>query len=305
MEFIDKKAFVRSFEVKPNDALNLFLGAGASVQANIPASETLIWQFKRKLYCEAYNVKEEKFKDLESERNRSIIQSYFELQGGYPQLFSLEEYSFYFEKCYPNSIDRKSFIQRIVQGKNPSIGHLCLGVLFETKKLNHIWTTNFDELIESGIKRINNATAFETISPENKNQLYNLNKYPRVIKLHGDYRYDRLQNTSDELQDLENELHKYFTKIQSDSGLIIVGYSGNDKSISDAFEETLKCKTPFPYGLYWCFTQRTKPSKNLVDLIDRVNEKNKEKLSGFIEIESFDDFLFELYKIKWKYKYRS
>jgi NAD-dependent SIR2 family protein deacetylase len=295
MTIIDRRDFLRSFAVRPNGSLNFLLGAGASVQANIPTARTLVWLFKRKLYCEANNVREEKFKDLESERNRNIIQGYFELKGGFPSLYSHDEYSFYFEKCYPNSIDRKAFIQRIVQGKNPSIGHKCLGVLFDTKKVNHIWTTNFDELIESGIKSINNAANFETISEDTKHQLGNLNKLQRVVKLHGDYRYDKLQNTSNELQSLENDLYKYFANIQSQSGLIVLGYSGNDKSVLDAFNETLKKHNPFPYGLNWCIRKGETPNNNLVDLINKVNEKSKEKLSGFVEIDSFDEFLFELY----------
>jgi len=295
MTFIDKKEFLRSFAIRPDGAFNFFLGAGASVQANIPAAETLIWQFKRKLYCDALNFKEEKFKELESERNRSTLQSYFELKGGYPKLYSGEEYSFYFEKCYPKSIDRKAFIQRIIQGKNPSIGHKCLGVLFDTGKTNHIWTTNFDELIENGIKSVNNISQFEIISPDNNHQVNNLNKYPRVLKLHGDYRYDALQNTTSELQALENSLHHYFAQVQSGCGLIVLGYSGNDASVLAAFEETLKLDVPFPYGLYWCIRKGSKPNTALEALMDRVNEKNAERLSGFIEIESFDEFLFDLY----------
>lgn len=295
MNIIDKRVFIRSFGVRPNGAINLFLGAGASVQANIPTAGTLIWQFKRKLYCEAMNVKEEKFKDLESERNRNIIQGYFDLKGDFPKLYSPEEYSFYFEMCYPNAIDRKAFIQRIVQGKNPSIGHKCLGVLFSTQKVNHIWTTNFDELIESGIKSIEIGANFETISEDSKHQLDNLNSFPRVVKLHGDYRYDKLQNTENELKELENNLHSYFSNVQSKTGLIVIGYSGNDTSILNAFNDVLESENPFPYGLYWCIRKGTKPNQKLIDLIDSVNAKSREKLSGFVELDSFDDFLFELY----------
>lgn len=295
MNIINKNEFLRSFAVRPNGSLNFLLGAGASVQANIPTAGTLIWQFKRKLYCEANGVREEKFKDLESERNRNIIQSYFELKGGFPALYSSDEYSFYFEKCYPNSIDRKSFIQRMVKGKNPSIGHKCMGVLLDSKKVNHIWTTNFDELIESGIKSINNGASFETISEDNRKQLNNLNKLPRVVKLHGDYRYDKLQNTSYELQMLENNLHKYFSKIQTQSGIIVIGYSGSDNSILNAFNEVLKESNPFPYGLIWCIRKGQTPNQNLIDLVKNINDKSDEKLSGFVEIDSFDDFLFDLY----------
>ncbi|MBF0577384.1 SIR2 family protein [Dysgonomonas sp. GY617] len=295
MHIIDKKEFLRSFAIRPNGSLNFLLGAGASVQANIPAAGTLIWQFKRKLFCGATNVREDKYKDLESERNRTIIQSYFEMQGDYPKLYSSDEYSVYFEKCYRHSIDRKAFVQRLVQGKNPSIGHKCLGVLFDSQKVNHIWTTNFDELIESGIKAINNGASFEVISEDTKNQLFNLNKLPRVIKLHGDYRYDNLQNTSDELKSLEKDLHKYFSNLQSQAGLIVIGYSGSDNSILEAFQETFNTSNPFPYGLIWCIRKGQQPNSNVISLIQRINEKNNNDLSGFIEIDGFDEFMFELY----------
>jgi len=55
------------------------------------------------LYCQANSVREEKFKDLESEKNRNMIQSFFDIQGNYPKNNNSEEYSFYFEKCYPKS----------------------------------------------------------------------------------------------------------------------------------------------------------------------------------------------------------
>ncbi|KAA0245143.1 MAG: hypothetical protein DYG83_06440 [Candidatus Brocadia sp. AMX2] len=296
MKRIDIKEFLRSFTVRPNGALNVFLGAGASVQAGIPTAGMLIWQFKRMLYCQANNIKEEKFKDLESERNQNTIQSYFDLKGGYPERYSQEEYSAYFEHCFPKSIDRKYFMQKIVEGRNPSIGHKCLGALFDCKKVNHIWTTNFDELIENGIKSVNNASSFEVISIDNQRQLANLNNYPRVVKLHGDYRYDKLQNTVDELQTLEKDLHKYFADVQSKTGLIVIGYGGNDQSIMSAFEKTLEADNPFPFGLYWCVRTGQKTNKKVIEFIEKVHQKNKEKLAAFIEIDSFDDFLYELYK---------
>ena len=131
---------------------------------------------------------------------------------------------------------------------------------------------------------------------DNQLQLANLNNYPRVIKLHGDYRYDKLQNTTDELQTLENNLRKYFADVQSKKGLIVIGYGGNDQSIMSAFEQTLKADNPFPFGLYWCVRTGQKANENTIELIEKVHQKNKDKLAAFIEIDSFDDFLYELYK---------
>ncbi|RYE58232.1 MAG: hypothetical protein EOP48_03985 [Sphingobacteriales bacterium] len=301
MTYIDKKEFLRSFAIRPDGAFNIFLGAGASVQANIPAAGTLIWQFKRKLYCDALNYKEEKFKDLESERNRSVIQSYFDLTNGNPPLWHGSEYSVYFEKCYPKSIDRKAFIQKIIHGKNPSIGHRCLGVLFDQKKIGNVWTTNFDELVENGIRMVNNSAQFELISPDNQHQISNLNTYQRVIKLHGDYRYDKLQNTLPELQSLETELHHFFAQQNANAGIIVVGYGGNDQSVIEAFQEALKARNPFPYGLYWCVRKGQVPNPVVQEIIDKVNSLQPEKISGFIEIDGFDEFLYDLYNATGKH----
>lgn len=291
---IDYKSFLRSFEIRPMESLGLFLGAGASVQAGIPTGGALIWEFKRKLYCQDNERKEERFKDIESERNRTIIQSYFDSKTGYPKLYSKEEYPFYFEKCYPHSIDRKLFIQKKVENIKPSLGHKCLGALVNNGKIKHIWTTNFDELIESGIKEINSGLSIEVYSSDNAHQtLKPESEYPKVIKLHGDYRYDPLRNTTEELRKLEADLLGYFTRISSQTGLVVAGYGGNDDSVMTALSDVLLKENHFPYGFYWCLRKGETPSDELINLVNEVNKKDK--MSGFIEIDNFDAFLYDLY----------
>jgi hypothetical protein len=300
MRLLDYNDFLRSFEIRPNEKMSFFLGSGASVQAGIPTGNALVWEFKRKIYCATNRISEEKFKDLESERNRQILQSYFSSQVGYPALNSPQEYSFYFEKCYPNSIDRKFFVQSKVKNIYPSIGHKCLGTLVEKGKINYIWTTNFDELIESGIKAINSGIGFEVISPDNAHQLDALNgPFAKIIKLHGDYRYDALQNTEPETRQLDLRLRNELVKFCSEKGLIVIGYSGNDESVMTSFFETLKQERPFPYGLIWCVRKGDKPSEKVRQLVEEAYAKNQ--LSGFLEIDGFDELLYDLYSI-CKYK---
>jgi hypothetical protein len=295
MKLINYDEFIRSFAVRPNKAMSFFLGSGSSIQAGIPTGGAMTWEFKRKLYCSINKTKEEKFKDLESERNRKIIQDFFDRQVGYPPLYSSEEYSFYFEKCYPSSIDRKCYIQTKVSNIFPSIGHKCLGALIKEEKIDHIWTTNFDELIENGLKSIDTSISFEVISPENANLIDSLgSQYPKIIKLHGDYRYDKLQNTLKETQELNQKLHTDFKFKCKDRGLIIIGYSGNDQSIMSLFVDSLNNNdNPFPYGLIWCIRKGEKPSEILVKLLEEADSKNGN--SGFVEIDNFDEFLFEVY----------
>jgi hypothetical protein len=287
--------FLRSFEIKPVGTYDLFLGAGCSVAAGIPSGSALIWEFKRKLYCDHHKINEEKFSDLESEVNRTVIQKFFEQQKGFPALNSPEEYSFYFEKCYPQSMDRKFFMQSKARDKKPTLGHKCLGELINSEKIEGVWTANFDELIENGLKAVNVSKSIVMISPDNSHQIDQIDNqdYPKIIKLHGDYRYDKLQNTTEELQNLDNKLREHFYKNNKNKGLIVIGYEGNDNSIMAVLEESLRYDNPFPFGLLWCILKETKPNDRVIQLVKKANDKNN--ASGFLEINSFDEFLYDLY----------
>lgn len=294
MKIIDKKEFLRSFEVRPKEAFSIFLGAGASSSAGIPTTQALVWEFKRKLYCDNSGAKEEKFRDIQLESNRKTLQAFFDSNKGNPALYSPDEYSYYFEKCYPQTVDRKYFIQQKVDRIDPTIGYRCLAELLNAGKIDHIWTTNFDELIERALA-LQNAKQYKLISPDNSHQVEDIGStYPKVIKLHGDYRYDKLQNISEETKKLDEHLREYFVEVSKSKGLIVAGYSGGDKSIINAIKEALQSDSPFPFGLIWTIRKGSKPSQTIIDLIEEANKKNK--LSGFVEIETFDEFLYELYE---------
>ena len=151
---IDFSQFLRNFKVYPDGKLSFFLGSGASVQAGIPTGTTLVWEFKKEIYCSITGTSSEKFQDLQMEENRILLQEYFDAEGNNPKLYDTSEYSHYFEKCYKSSALRQQFIIDKVKNKKPSLGHNCLGDFIIKGKIKNIWTTNFDELIEAGIKQL-------------------------------------------------------------------------------------------------------------------------------------------------------
>ena len=102
----DPTSFIRNFIVSSD--IDFFLGSGASLLAGIPSGQNLVWQFKKEIYCSENNVSRELFKDLQSERNRTKLQEYFDSLEGFPKRRSEEEYSFYFEKCYDNTSARNA-----------------------------------------------------------------------------------------------------------------------------------------------------------------------------------------------------
>ena len=157
-----------------------------------------------------------KFQDLKIEANKKVIQSYFIEED----TKATNPYSYYFEKCYPDPLVRKEFLANLVRDKKPSIGFMCLSALVEQQKLNTVWTTNFDDLIERGISKLD--ISCQVVSPENAKSVQDFRKdIPTVVKLHGDFRYDPLQNTDEELQRLEESLHYYFLEATEKRGFLV------------------------------------------------------------------------------------
>jgi len=289
---IDKETFLRSFKVFSNQSFDLFLGAGASISSGIPSGSELVWYFKRELLSVSGKINGKKFQDLKVDANKKIIQSFFDEKG---EGHIINPYSYYFNECYPDPLVRKEFLTGLVRDKKPSIGFMCLSALVEQIKINTVWTTNFDDLIEKAINSLNYRSC-QIVSPDNAKSVQNFKTdIPTVVKLHGDFRYDPLQNTDLELQRLEDSLHNYFLEASTKRGLLVVGYSGSDESILITLEKALENTNAFPKGLIWCIPKDVVPTERLNKIINKANEQNMR--SGFMVIDSFDYFLHELYKI--------
>lgn len=292
MQRIDKDTFLRSFKVLSNQSFDLLLGAGASISSGIPSGSDLVWHFKREILSSSGKINGKKFQDLKIEDNKNIIQSYFAEKG---ESHIVNPYSHYFNECYPDPLVRKDFLTSLVRDKKPSVGFMCLSAMIEQQKINTVWTTNFDDLIEKAINGLNYKSC-QIVSPENSGSVQNFRPdIPTVVKLHGDFRYDPLQNTDEDLQKLEESLHQYFVEAPTKRGLLVVGYSGSDESVLQSLEMALENKNAFPKGLIWCIPKDVIPNERLTRLIEKANAQNQR--SGFMLIDSFDFFLHELYKI--------
>ena len=252
MNTISQEQLIRNFKVMHDGEIDFFLGAGASIQSGIPTGGNLVWHFKRELYCIENKLSLELYKDLKLTATQELLQNYFDNQGTHPPLYAPEEYSHYFEQCYSTIISRKRFIEGLVEGKNPSLGYLCLADFITHSKVKNVWTTNFDALVEASISTLNPSFPYVVCSSANQDSFSLLNpEYPAICKLHGDYRYDKLQNTESELQELEAKLYSYAFSQLSGKGLIVIGYSGSDESIMSFFEDHLSHPDFLSKGLFW------------------------------------------------------
>jgi len=292
MRIIDKSALLRCMAVMNTREVDVFLGSGASAQAGIPTGGSMVWEFKRELYCSENSVSKDIFKDLYAESTRLELQAYFDTQGNYPALYAQNEYAHYFETCYPTATARERYIQSKVVNICPSLGHLCLGDLFVNRQINNIWTTNFDELVEAGIKTLSPHHSFNVYSNINWSDTLT-NALSSIIKLHGDYRYDHIKNTSSELQSLETSMNFCFSNNLNGKMLIVIGYSGADESIMNVFESNIHNTQFLSGGLVWALPDGVKPSMRLEKLINDASNINE--CSGIVRIQGFDEFLHDIY----------
>jgi hypothetical protein len=283
-------AFVRSVGINRYTPHAFLLGAGASMGAGIPDVETCIWQWKRDIYLTNHPGANGDLQDMTLPETRQAIQTWLEEQSGYPDAGSHEEYGFYVERCYPILHDRRRYFQRLSERAEPSVGHHLLCLLAEAEIVNAVWTTNFDGLVLR-------AAASSRITPieVNLETATRVNRQPSRgellhVSLHGEYRYDSLKNTDEEIQAQDETLRAALVEHLKSHTLIVSGYSGRDPSIMD----TLKAAYSQPNAgrLYWCGYQQLEPDAWVAELLELARGNGHQ--AYYVPTEGFDDLLVRL-----------
>jgi hypothetical protein len=124
------------------------------------------------------------------------IQRYFDSRPNFPRVGAADEYSFYFERAYADSNDRRLFIARKTDGRRAAYGYLCLGSLLAAGKCRFVWTTNFDDLVEQGLSLVAEGRAASVVGRDTSARFETYlrdERYPLVVKVHGDSRVDSLR----------------------------------------------------------------------------------------------------------------
>jgi len=286
MKFPD---FVRLYPLRAANVSWLF-GAGSSVSAGLPSAYDLIWDFKRRIYASEERYSLSLFNNLSDPATRRQIQSYFDGKSDYPKEDSNEEYSFYFDKAYPSSRSRKEYIEHALAGMQLTFGHKVIGVLMKLGYVNMIFTTNFDKAFENiATKELKDSAKWFCADLDNSEkglQQFQANKFPLIVKLHGDFQSDKLKNTLPELQTQDEKLRHILTASSYTKGLAVMGYSGRDSSIMDALFSALDQPNSFPHGIFWFIKSDTTPLPIVQEFMSKAIAKGID--GGFIEIETFD-----------------
>jgi hypothetical protein len=283
-------AFVRSVGVRRAAPLSVFLGAGASVSSGLPSAEMCIWEWKRSIFLTNNPGMEEQFAELSLPSIRRRIQQWLNAQGLYPPEGASEEYGFYIRQCFPISEDRRAYFQDKVRVARPHIGYQLLCQLAEANLIRSAWSTNFDGLtaraaatysltpLEVGIDSQQRLTR-----PGGSGELL-------CISLHGDYRYDHLKNTPEELQSQEAALRDALIEETRTAPFVVVGYSGRDTSVMEALH------TAYAQAgsgiLYWCGFTDGDPPDRVAELIRHARQHDRQAF--YVPTLGFDDLMTRL-----------
>ncbi|MBI9036128.1 MAG: SIR2 family protein [Bacteroidales bacterium] len=278
-------AFLRSIDINKNISHSFFLGAGASISSGIMSAEMCIRLWKREVFLSQNSGFDRKLFDISLPSVMKRIQKWLDEQGSYPALDASDEYGFYAKKSFPITDDRRKFFQNLTTKKRPHIGYQYLALLGKLGLISSIWSTNFDglaakALIAEGIDvvEVGLDTTSRVIRPLNAGEVF-------TVSLHGDYRYDALKNTNEELQSQDDTLRNALIGNLKNTSIIVSGYSGRDESIMSVFKEGFS--QPGSGRLYWCGYDSYEPDERVDKLINQIRDAGREAF--YIPTLGFDD----------------
>lgn len=288
---LEYDAFLRSFKRNIDVPHSFLLGAGASISSGIQSAYDCIWEWKKDIYLSKNINASEYYKNFKEEAVRKSIQKWLDNEGEYPILDSPEEYSFYAEKAYPISEDRRKYFFSLIENREPYIGYKLLCLLADCNIVKAVWTTNFDGLTARSAHQ-NKLTPIE-ITLDNVDRIYRnqSSKEMLTIALHGDYKFSTLKNTEKEL-DSQNDVFKdHLSNYHTDKNLIILGFSGRDKSLMGALREAFTRKGSG--RLYWC-GYGNNISPEICELLLEIRKSGRE--AYYIATDGFDKTMIHLSK---------
>lgn len=296
---ISSREFSTRFALRPQQFAWL-VGAGGSAFAGIPTGYQMILDFKAQLFTQLSGVPRRHI-DCSDPIWQERIDEFFRKRSELPPSGDPTEYSAAFEALHPTEAARRQYIENAVRQGTPTIGHRVLGVLIASKLTPCVFTTNFDQLIESAATIADDllpgpARAHPTVaaldSADRAERSLRESAWPLIAKLHGDYQSVWLKNTSSELEEQDGRMRRVLTGACTRFGLIVVGYSGRDSSVMDALTKTLREEGAFPSGIYWVTNSPASLLPSVTTLIEAADSAGVDVT--VVECPNFDEFATDL-----------
>mgnify|MGYP000897572958 CR=1 FL=1 len=227
---------------KKNAKFCFFLGAGCSVSSGIPTAGEIV-----------NNIWIPMLRGLKA-KNKENFETWFKNRfPEYDESIAALFYGEIIEELFPYPKERQQEIERLVAEKDPGFGYAILAQLLAEKcgeRCNIILTTNFDDMIADALYLYTNKKPIIVSHEALVGFIKISDTRPLVIKLHGDSKFFPL-NTPRETKELNDNIKKVMKTLFSETGLIFIGYGGNDKSIIEILKEVPNDESFFQWGIYW------------------------------------------------------
>lgn len=298
---ISAREFATAFALRPN-LVAWFLGAGASAASGIPTGYMMIRDFKAQIFCRENNLSKREI-DTGDPVWIERIAAFFRGSALLPPDGDPTEYAKAFEAVYPHPRLRRQYIDDAIKKGTPCYGHKVLASMMAGGKVDCVFTTNFDPLVEDAAAAANTLlpvvdqrrpTVAGLDSAERAKRCLTEADWPLVAKLHGDYQSIEIKNTGSELEKQDERMRHVLVEASQRLGMVFVGYSGRDASVMEALNAVLKEATPFPNGLYWVTQSSSKLFPAVVDFLGNA------QLAGVdvavVDCKTFDELAADVLK---------
>lgn len=113
MQTLTFDSFLRSLKQNLDSPHSPLLGAGASVESDIPSASDCIWEWKKEIFLSQNTALVDMYSNIKADNVRRSIQRWLDEQCTYPKFNDDSEYSFYAETAYPIANDRKKYFQHL------------------------------------------------------------------------------------------------------------------------------------------------------------------------------------------------
>lgn len=276
IRFIGNTAEADDKEVIKTPNYSILLGAGASVTSGVRSGQTLVNDWKKQVY-------------EESNHDENVTLDEFFQPANAPSWYEeSNSYSALFENRYDLQRHRRMFVEREVSKARPSMGYAYLVKLIENGFFNTVFTTNFDDLLNEAFYRFSKNRPIVCAHDSSISGVTVTSTRPKIIKLHGDYLYENIKATLRETESLETNMKMKFQEFAKDFGLIVIGYSGQDRSIMDILNYLLQKEDYFKNGIFWCIR---KGDDNISSELKKLLWRER---VYYVEIDGFDELFAEL-----------
>lgn len=299
---ISAAQFATAFDLRPN-LVAWVLGAGASAASGIPTGYAMIRDFKAQIFCRETNLSKREI-DTADPIWIDRIDAFFRQTSVLPPDGDPTEYAKSFEAVYPEARHRRQYIDDAISKGKPCFGHKVLGSLVAAGKVDCVFTTNFDPLIEESahsanallsVDDQNRPTVAAIDSGDRAMRCLNESDWPLVAKLHGDYQSIAIKNTGSELEEQDTRMRHVLVEASKRFGMVFVGYSGRDASIMDALTAVLDTPSPFPSGLYWLTSSASRLLPAVIEFLGRAEAAGVDV--AVVECATFDELAADIIKI--------